>query len=85
MPSLQRLHFAIEPNPISAEAEFVFNGNMQVHSLEVFDPQGRLIDLLHPSGSRVRWSPSGSLPRGIYFARVQGRNVSETIKFAIIR
>lgn len=36
-------------------------------------------------GPRVRWSLSGSLPRGVYFARVQGRNVSETVKFAIIR
>ena len=85
VPSLQRLHFSIEPNPISAEAEFVFDGDMQALVLEIFDPQGRLIDLLHPSGHRVRWSPSGSLPRGVYFARVQGRNISETVKFAIIR
>jgi hypothetical protein len=83
-PSLQRFHFAVEPNPIATEAEFVFDGDMQALVVEIFDSQGRLIDLLHPAGTRARWSPSGALPRGIYFARAQGRNASATVKFAIV-
>lgn len=80
-----RLRLTVDPNPVSSGAEFGFDGGIGNPTLEIFDPQGRLVDLLRPRGQRVRWNPGGSLPRGVYFARLRGAGVSETVKFLVIR
>lgn len=79
------LRLIVEPNPVSSSAEFSFDGSIGNSTLEIFDPQGRLIDRLHPLEQKVRWTPSGSWPRGVYFARLRGTGVSETVKFLVIR
>lgn len=80
-----QVRLTIDPNPVSANAEFSFDKGIAAPVLEIFDPQGRLVDLLHPSSQGVRWSPARSWPRGIYFARLRGTGVSETVKFLLIR
>jgi hypothetical protein len=84
-PTLQRPHLTVEPNPVSTSAQFSFDQDIEAPILEIFDPQGRLVDLLRPLGPVIRWSPARSWPRGVYFARLRGQGVSETVKFLVIR
>ncbi len=80
-----RLRLAMGPNPVTSHAEIIIDHATDSPILEIFDPKGRLIDLLHPPSHRIRWSPPASLPRGVYFARLRGSGVSETVKFLLIR
>jgi hypothetical protein len=79
------LWLRVDPNPIIGSAEFSMGGANRGSVLEIFNPQGQLIDMLHPLGTRIPWVPEASLPRGIYFARLRGNKFSQTVKFLIIR
>lgn len=81
----RHLRLTVDPNPVSSTAEFMSDSEIRYPTIEIFDPQGRLVDLLRPLSHRVQWSPRGSLPRGVYFARLRGAGVSETVKFLVIR
>jgi hypothetical protein len=79
------LRLAVQPNPVRVDAKFIAEGVHSSATLEIYDPQGRLIELLHPSRGQVRWQPSASAPRGIYFARLSDGTRSDVVKFALIR
>ncbi len=79
------LRLAVQPNPVRVDTKFIAEGAHSSATLEIYDPQGRLIELLHPSGGQVRWQPSASAPRGIYFARLSDGGRSDVVKFALIR
>lgn len=79
------LRLTVEPNPVWSTAEFGFEGDLETASLAIYDPQGRLVDLLYPSGRTVHWSPTASAAPGVYFARLRGKGISESVKFVVIR
>jgi hypothetical protein len=83
--SLPRL--IVRPNPVQLGAEFVVDGAGQpLVMLEIYDPAGRLTDMLQP-GTResVSWSPGKSARSGVYFARLRGRGVSQVVKFLVLK
>jgi hypothetical protein len=74
----------IAPNPVLHAATFTFDGSAQRLALEIYDPAGRLVEKLAPTGA-VTWTPGDRAARGVYFARLRGDGVSETVKFVVLR
>jgi hypothetical protein len=74
----------VAPNPTLHGATFTFDAATHPLALEIFDPAGRLVEKLAPTGA-VTWTPSDRAPRGVYFARLSGDGVSETVKFVVLR
>jgi hypothetical protein len=81
----ERVHLEIRPNPVPLGAEFTFDPHFASATLEIYDLAGRLIEQIRPSTYRVTWTPTSSLQSGVYFARLRGNGVSETVKFLLIR
>ena len=83
-PSAPAVRLSVAPNPVFGDAEFRFDDRGGAPSLQIFDAQGRLVDLLIPQMGIVRWSPRDE-SRGIYFARLTTNGRSETVKFILMR
>jgi hypothetical protein len=81
-----RTRLAVRPNPVSGlnPAEFSFAADVTA-AVEIYNLQGRLMQVLIPEDRRAVWLPDASVPCGIYFARLRGTAVPEVAKFAIMR
>jgi hypothetical protein len=75
----------VEPNPVHFGTEFTVDGGTGPLRLEIYDSQGRMVELLSPFHRQVSWFPKASAPRGIYFARVRWGDISDVVKFLVIR
>ncbi len=75
----------VQPNPILTSAEFSFGDDAIIAPVEIFDLQGRLIQVLIPANRRVFWIPDASVPRGVYFARLGGPTLSQAVKLSVVR
>jgi hypothetical protein len=78
-----RLRLTVRPNPVLHGATFTFGPVTHPLSLEIYDPSGRLVERLIPSGE-VTWIPTDRAARGVYFARLKGEGTSETVKFVVL-
>ncbi len=74
---------SIAPNPVRGVAEFSLEG-AGPRVLSIFDSQGRLVERLAGSDGRWTWTP-GALTAGVYFARLDGGGIGETVKFLYLR
>jgi len=81
------------PNPFNPETKIKFDlppeKNKEAVKLVIYDILGNQIEqlvneLLDPGSYEVLWNAS-SFPSGIYFARVQTGNRTETIKMALLK
>jgi hypothetical protein len=79
-----RLRLTVSPNPVLQGATFTFDPTARPVSLEIYDPAGRLVERLRPSGG-VTWTPGDRAARGIYFARLTAEGASETVKFVVLQ
>jgi len=75
----------VKPNPVCGPNAAEFSFDVASAAVEIYDLQGRLIQMLIPEDRRAVWLPDASVPRGIYFARLRGTAVAEVVKFAVIR
>jgi hypothetical protein len=82
-PSLH-VHLSIQPNPVRSGATFTFEG-IESPALEIYDPNGRLIDLLRPTGQSATWLPGDGARSGVYFARLRGAGGAQVVKFLVVR
>jgi len=80
-----RVGLTVEPNPIMNAAEFSFVSDVASAALEIYNIQGRLMEVLIPKDRQAVWVLDASVPRGIYFARLRGAAVPEVVKFAVVR
>jgi uncharacterized protein YfaS (alpha-2-macroglobulin family) len=87
----ERVHLSVSPNPVVGGATVAFDlqGERRRVGLEIYDPAGRVVETLavfgQATGGAVTWIPDDSAPRGVYFARLHGEGVSETVKFVFLR
>ncbi len=82
---LVRPRLMVYPNPVFSRAEFIFAPRANTVALEIYDPQGRLAEMLRPSNGRFNWNPGSDAPSGVYFARLRGAGVAEVAKFVVVR
>jgi hypothetical protein len=73
------------PNPVRSGATFTFEGAVESPALEIYDPNGRLIDLLRPTGQTATWLPGTNARSGAYFARLRGVGGVQVVKFLVIK
>lgn len=83
-PRPAKLHFTVTPNPIRSVATFTFAG-IESPALEIYDPNGRLIELLESTGQSATWLPGNGVPPGVYFARLHGAEGARAVKFLVVR
>lgn len=74
----------VTPNPVRSGAMFTFDG-IESPALEIYDPSGRLIDLLRPTGQSVTWLPGSEARSGVCFARLRGARGTQVVKFLVVR
>ena len=82
VPSLSRLE--VSPNPASGEVVFSIPGVTTPRTLEIFDANGRQVDVLRPMAGEITWNPGRNLTRGIYFARITS-GTPGVVKFVLLR
>ena len=76
---------SVNPNPVHGLAEFALPG-VGPRVLAIFDSQGRLVERLTGNDGRWAWTPGGSAPAGVYFARLDGGGpAGEAVKFLYVR
>jgi hypothetical protein len=83
-PPATAVRLTVVRNPTFGGAEFRFDDRLESPRLQIFDAQGRLVDLLIPMAGKLRWSPTNA-SRGVYFARLTAKGHSETVKFVVMR
>lgn len=76
---------SVHPNPVRSFAEFKARGILgaEAEGLEIYDADGRLVDVLRLRAGSVKWVLPSNIPGGVYFARVRGEG--KALKFAVIR
>ncbi len=74
----------VQPSPVDGEAVFRLRGPEPGRSLEIFDPQGRLITRLQPTDGVV-WHLREDTPSGVYFVRLRVGSASSETKFLVLR
>ena len=52
--------------------------------------KGRIFDFITeeltlPNGRQMTWMPSSWHPAGVYFARLRGEDVSDVVKYTVLR
>ena len=78
------------PNPFNPATTFQFGlGSASQVKLSIYNALGReiavAVDEILPAGMHeVRWNASG-LPSGVYFARLEGLGVSESIRIVLLK
>jgi hypothetical protein len=84
--STRNFNLTVRPNPARRGAEFLIETHEESFSLEIYDPIGRLVDLLSPGSERVvQWKPRESVEPGIYFARLRGpAATTKVVKFVLL-
>ena len=68
---------------MTSAAEFTFAHQEGVVTLELFDAQGRIVDVLRGDKSPIEWSVPLTLPRGTYFARLNAGVRGEIVKVVL--
>lgn len=75
----------VEPNPVVSSTTFILSVGLEAPVISIYDPTGRLLEILRPTGGRLQWRAAPSASRGVYFARLSGGGVSETTRFILLR
>jgi hypothetical protein len=76
------------PNPFNSTIKFVMDSTP--NDIEIFDINGRLVDIISVSGEHtalpyeIVWRP-GDLPSGIYLARIKSGDMSLTTKLVYLQ
>jgi hypothetical protein len=74
---------AISPNPVAAKSTLTFaNANNSAHSLEILNVTGQVMRTYAPQSGNQFDIERGTLPAGLYFARMKNAiGESRTVKF----
>jgi hypothetical protein len=81
----RNFNLTVRPNPARRGAEFLIEPIGESISLEIYDPIGRLADLLSSGSERVvQWKPRESVQPGIYFVRLRGPATTRVVKFVLL-
>jgi hypothetical protein len=83
-PLVADLGLTVIPNPVSGSARFELGPVPPATTLNIFDSQGRLVEQLMPQAGHWSWTPSSSVPAGVYFARPENWT-GEAVKFMYLR
>ena len=69
------------PNPFAGTVTMRLESSKQIRSasIDIFNLKGQLIESItreniNPGSSEITWTPSASLPSGVYFMKLQGAN-----------
>lgn len=84
-PAARAAWLSVFPNPVRHTAAFTIDPPVSGWTLEIYDAQGRLLDALQPVGSELRWTTPESATSGVYFARLQGAQTTQVVKFLVLR
>lgn len=85
VPPVSAANLTVSPNPCTSTAEFSIAVASAPFTLEIIDPQGRLMALLTSESPRLSWSLPPHAPRGVYFARLRSKQLSDVVKFVVTR
>ncbi|TXF91768.1 T9SS type A sorting domain-containing protein [Neolewinella aurantiaca] len=87
-PELTRqLKFSLSPNPVGAFTTIIYElAQAGPVRIAIYDAVGREVSVIHHANQaagiqRVDWQPAGTLPKGIYVARLQTRQGEQSLKF----
>ncbi len=73
----------VRPNPVLSTAEFQFEGTLPA-TVDIYDSLGRLVASVRTQGV-FTWEPGRAATAGVYFARVRGEDVTQSVKFVVVR
>jgi hypothetical protein len=79
-----RFRLAVQPNPVTHRATFVFEPTATPLMLEIYGADGRFVASLRAHRGAT-WYPGRSVRSGVYFAHLQGDGVSEVARFVLVR
>lgn len=78
------LHLSVTPNPMHHEASITYGAHLKNPILEIYDAQGRVVDIVKPALPPYIWQPASSTRPGVYFLRLRAREGSTTTKVVVL-
>lgn len=78
------LRLVVAPNPVRRGAEISYDSRLRNPTIEIYDAQGRAVDIVHPLAPPYVWQPDASTRPGIYFVRLRGERRSATTKVVLL-
>jgi hypothetical protein len=79
-----RVRLMVHPNPGRGAVEFTFSDAVSP-TLEIYDSEGRVIDVIRAPRDGFVWTPNQPLGAGVYFARLDDAGRSQVVKFVLLR
>lgn len=65
---------AVSPNPFNSAVEIVYNQVIDI-DIEIYDIEGRRVDIVRLENGTGVWRPSEKIPTGIYLARIKNGKI----------
>ncbi len=78
------LRLSVTPNPMRYQAEIAYAATIQNPLLEIYDLQGRVVDIVRPGTPPYLWQPGDAARPGVYFLRLRGEGSSAVSKVVLL-
>jgi hypothetical protein len=79
-----RLGLTLSPNPFRHATTIGFKDGLHDAILEIYNPQGQVVEVVRAVRSPYSWAPSSSTPPGIYFLRLSSAGGSNVVKVVLL-
>jgi hypothetical protein len=78
------LQLLVTPNPVRHRAEITFTEGLGNPVIEIYDPQGRVVDMIRAQQPPYIWQPSATMRPGVYFVRLRAAGSMTVTKFVLL-
>jgi hypothetical protein len=78
------LQLLVTPNPVRQRAEITFTGGLGNPVFEIYDPQGRVVDVIRGQQPPYIWEPGATTRPGVYFVRLRAAGSTTVTKFVLL-
>jgi hypothetical protein len=78
------MRLLVTPNPMRHQAEIMYDAGLQSPMLEIYDPQGRVVDVVRPGVPPYVWQPGQTAGPGVYFVRLRTGGSSAVSKVVLL-
>lgn len=78
------LELTITPNPFRQKTRIGFKDGLRDPILEIYNPQGQMVEVVRAKASPHDWQPNESTPPGVYFVRLRAEGASTVVKFVLL-
>jgi len=75
---------SVTPNPMRHQATIAYSDQLRAPILEIYDLQGRTVEIIHAGAPPYVWKPNTDVRPGVYFIRLRAREGSATSKFVVL-